>query len=107
MSERTDLDEGRGNGDNSRQAMSRSYLIPRTFIGSVMLLATAHGEPVMWPPEHMRDLPADYLEQLRTCMIAGAARMDRLHAKDSRDKESIGWVRYGRPTLSLGSACLP
>ena len=65
-----------------------------------MLLAPARGEPLAWPPEFMRNLPADYLERLKACMGAGTGRMSRLQAKDT--KESIGWVRYGQPSLLLG-----
>jgi hypothetical protein len=71
-------------------------------IGILTLVAAARGEPVAWPPESMRNLPADYLERLKACMIAGTGRMDRLQAKDSKDSASIGWVRYGQPSLLLG-----
>ena len=62
-----------------------------------MFLAPAHGDPVAWPPEFMRNLPPDYLGRLHASMVAGTGRMSRLQSKDSKSTESIGWVRYGQP----------
>ncbi len=50
----------------------------------------------------MKQLPADYLERLRQCMIAGTDRLAKMKAHDSRSTDSIGWVRYGQPSLLLG-----
>ena len=82
--------------------MSRSPYIFCILLGTLLLLAAAQGEPVAWPPEFMRNLPADYLERLKACLIAGTGRMGRLRASESKSTESIGWVRYGQPSLLLG-----
>jgi hypothetical protein len=65
-------------------------------------LAFAHAETTAWPPEHMRNLPSDYLERLHACMNAGTDRLARLKVSDSKSSDSIGWVRYGQPSLLLG-----
>ena len=57
---------------------------------------------VAWPPDYMRNLPADYLQRLHACLVAGTARMRELHYGDSDSLDSIGWVRYGMPSLILG-----
>ncbi|MBI3882597.1 MAG: hypothetical protein HY301_21360 [Verrucomicrobia bacterium] len=71
-------------------------------VGILLLVAPAYGAPVAWPPDHMRTLPPDYLERLHDCMVAGTGRMSRLQSKASTSAESIGWVRYGQPSLLLG-----
>lgn len=58
--------------------------------------------PIAWPPQHMRDLPPDYLERLHASLGAGTARMSRLRLNHSKSTDSIGWVRYGMPSLILG-----
>ena len=73
--------------------MFRNHPLYRILIGILLLLSTAHGETVAWPPESMRNLPADYLARLRACMVAGTGRMSRLRAGESTGKDSIGWVR--------------
>src|SRR4051812_2033291 len=60
------------------------------------------GEAAVWPPQYMRNLPADYVERLHASLIAGTSRLDRMSADDSKGSESIGWVRYGQPSLLLG-----
>ncbi|MFN0080827.1 MAG: hypothetical protein ACKVY0_30535 [Prosthecobacter sp.] len=74
----------------------------RSLLGTLLLVTQVHAEPVTWPPEHMRNLPADYLERLKTCMMAGTARLERMKVSDSKSSDSIGWVRYGQPSLLLG-----
>lgn len=50
----------------------------------------------------MQHLPPDYLARLREALTAATARMDRFHFADSKSSDSIGWVRYGLPSLLLG-----
>lgn len=58
--------------------------------------------PLAWPPQYMRSLPRDYLDRLHASMVAGTSRLNRLHYSDSKSTDSIGWVRYGMPSLILG-----
>src|SRR5262245_23806343 len=58
--------------------------------------------PISWPPQHMRDLPPDYLERQRASLVAGTNRLSRVRLGDSEGTDSIGWVRYGMPALVLG-----
>lgn len=58
--------------------------------------------PIAWPPEYMRSLPRDYLERLQASLVAGTSRMSKLHYSSSKGTDSIGWVRYGMPSLILG-----
>jgi hypothetical protein len=60
------------------------------------------GKPAVWPPQFMRDLPADYLERLRASLVAGTERLSRLRYSDAKSADSIGWVRHGMPSLILG-----
>lgn len=81
--------------------------MPRLHISSLlaaMLLLAARADAASdaWPPEHLRNLPPDYLERLRACMVAGTARLSRFQLADSTGRDSIGWVRYGQPSLLLG-----
>lgn len=56
-----------------------------------------------WPPEHMRNLPPDYLQRLRASLVAGTNRLSKLRYSDkSKGSDTIGWVRYGMPALILG-----
>ncbi len=80
--------------------MAKNPLIHGLFLGTLLLLRPAQGAPVPWPPEHMRQLPPDYLDRLRECLVAGTGRLGRLQA--GKSAESIGWVRYGQPALLLG-----
>ena len=66
-----------------------------------LLAGHAHAQ-FEWPPEPMRGLPSDYLERLRACMAAGTERLGRMKLADSKSTDSIGWVRYGQPSLLLG-----
>ncbi len=50
----------------------------------------------------MQSLPSDYLERLKACMVAGTERLNRMKVGDSESSDSIGWVRYGQPSLLLG-----
>ena len=50
----------------------------------------------------MQNLPSDYLERLKACMAAGTERLGRMKLADSKTSDSIGWVRYGQPSLLLG-----
>ncbi len=84
------------------QAVVRGHSLTLILAGVLLMLTPVHGATIAWPPEHMRQLPPDYLDRLHECMIAGTARMSRLQAKDSKGTESIGWVRYGQPSLLLG-----
>ena len=58
--------------------------------------------PVFWPPPHMQNLPPDYLQRLRASLVAGSGRMSKLRFSDAKSADSIGWVRYGMPSLILG-----
>src|SRR5262245_27633263 len=58
--------------------------------------------PVAWPPPHLRDLPPDYLERQHASLAAGTNRLSKLRLTNSKDTDSIGWVRYGMPALILG-----
>ncbi len=71
-------------------------------LAALLLAACVNGAPVPWPPEYMQHLPADYLERLHDCLVAGTGRLGRLQFSDSTRKDSIGWVRYGQPALLLG-----
>lgn len=55
-----------------------------------------------WPPQHMRQLPADYLERLYAGMSVGMERLERVNLNDTTGRDSIAWVRYGMPALILG-----
>ena len=59
-----------------------------------------------WPPQHMKNLPPDYLERLHASLIAGTNRLGKLRLSDSKSKDSIGWTRYGMPALILGKRAL-
>jgi len=50
----------------------------------------------------MKDLPADYLERVHASLTAGTARLSKLNFNNTKDTESIGWVRYGMPALIFG-----
>lgn len=58
--------------------------------------------PMAWPPEHMRDLPPDYLERQHANLIAVASGMDKLHFNNTKSDDSILWVRSGLAALILG-----
>lgn len=58
--------------------------------------------PMPWPPEYMQNLPADYLQRLHASLGAGTNRMSKLRFSDTKSTDSIGWVRYGMPSLILG-----
>lgn len=102
-----------------RRATSRDEFIRRVAsIAAVMLLAIvitpelSAGEtgatragsstPLAWPPEYMKHLPADYLERLHASLDTATARLERLTLDNSKASDSIGWVRYGLPSLILG-----
>jgi hypothetical protein len=70
--------------------------------GLLLFVTQAQAAPLVWPPEHMRQLPPDYLERLQACLVAGTGRLNRLEYSDSKSSDSIGWVRYGQPALLLG-----
>lgn len=55
-----------------------------------------------WPPAQMRNLPPDYLARLRASLEAGTERLSRLSLDNSESRDSIGWIRYGLPSLLLG-----
>src|SRR4051812_32454029 len=71
-------------------------------VGSLLVLGAARADPV-WPPASMAKLPPDYLQRLHASLLAGSARLDRMHFSDSEKKDSIGWVRYGQPALLTGA----
>lgn len=50
----------------------------------------------------MQHLPADYLERLRASLDAATGRLSRLSLETSESSDSIGWVRYGMPSMLLG-----
>ena len=58
--------------------------------------------PVAWPPECMKDLPADYLGRVHDGLAATARGMDRLHDSTSKSKDSLAWVDVGLSALILG-----
>jgi hypothetical protein len=58
--------------------------------------------PAIWPPKYMQHLPADYLDRLQASLVAGKQRLGRLHLESSVSRDSIGWTRYGLPSLLLG-----
>lgn len=78
--------------------------LPRiaAFLPFILLVVPVFGQSTIWPPEPMRKLPPDYLERLRACLVAGTERLGRLKIEDSQPEDSIGWVRYGQPSLLLG-----
>ncbi len=50
----------------------------------------------------MRNLPPDYLERARASLVAGVSRLGRMRSDTSQGADSIGWIRYGVPSLILG-----
>lgn len=82
--------------------MFRSRLLHLLFVGALLLIATSHAGPPDWPPQHMQALPPNYLERLKACMNAGTERLTRMKTGESQSSDSIGWVRYGQPSLLLG-----
>lgn len=78
-------------------------IIRFTFLITLLLTAQTQAETAVWPPQHMQHLPSDYLERLKACMNAGTERLNRMKASDSKSSDSIGWVRYGQPSLLLGN----
>jgi len=58
--------------------------------------------PMARPPEHMRDLPPDYLERQQANLAAVAGGMDNLHFNNTKSDDSILWVRSGLAALILG-----
>jgi hypothetical protein len=46
--------------------------------------------------------PPGYTERIAASMRAGKERLSRLSLENSESKDSIGWVRYGQPSLLLG-----
>lgn len=58
--------------------------------------------PIAWPPPYMQILPSDYVERIHASLVAGTRRMSKLHFNNSKSADSIGWVRYGMPSLILG-----
>lgn len=58
--------------------------------------------PIAWPPQHMQNLPPDYLQRQHASLVAGTSRLNRLDYSSSTSADSIGWVRYGMPALILG-----
>lgn len=79
--------------------MKRAFL-PALLCGLLLILTPARAEQAVWPPEFMKALPADYLERLRASLTAGTSRLDKM--KSGNEERSIGWVRYGQPSLLLG-----
>jgi hypothetical protein len=67
-----------------------------------MTLASAAPAPAAWPPEHMKDLPADYLARLHTSLSAGAAKLDAHTFDRAKSEDSIHWARFGLDALVLG-----
>jgi len=76
-------------------ALSAQDQLPRPASGETAV-------PVSWPPKYMQDLPADYLDRLQASLVAGKQRLARLHLESSVSRDSIGWTRYGLPSLLLG-----
>src|SRR5690349_19409820 len=84
------------------RAIIRSLQVPTLFV-PLTIAVPLHGEsPPLWPPEHMKGLPPDYLGRLKSCLVAGTERLGRLNLETSKPTDSIGWVRYGQPSLLLG-----
>ena len=54
--------------------------------------------PVAWPPAQMSDLPADYLDRLRSALQRLADGIERLKAADN----PVLWVRSGIAGFTLG-----
>jgi hypothetical protein len=59
------------------------------------------GASVAWPPQYMSQLPPEYLARVHASLVAGTSRMSRLRLADAEPRDSIGWVRYGLPSLVL------
>jgi hypothetical protein len=55
-----------------------------------------------WPPESMRHLAPDYIERMRASLNVGKERLKQKTLENSTSKDSIGWVRYGQPSLLIG-----
>lgn len=58
--------------------------------------------PMVWPPDHMKDLPPDYLERQHASLVAATGVMDKLNDSNSKSEDSITWVRGGLAALVLG-----
>ena len=69
--------------------------------GPAMAAQTAH-QSAAWPPAHMKDLPADYLQRLHASLIVGAAKLDGVDFAGSKSEDSITWARFGIDALVLG-----
>jgi hypothetical protein len=70
-------------------------------IGSALVHAQPPAKAAVWPPAHMDKLPKDYLDRCHSSLEAGTTRLAKLGGKSSNN-ESIGWIRYGMPSLILG-----
>ncbi len=85
--------------------MSRCFpamvLILGTCLAPTLAQETTPKAPP-WPPAHMKDLPADYLDRLRASLDAGTNRLNKLRLDVNKRNDSIGWTRYGMPALLLG-----
>lgn len=77
----------------------------RLLIALCALLAIARPLPASaadWPPQHMKGLPADYLQRLHDSLTAVASHLDRGNRRAATSDPSILWVRYGTGALALG-----
>lgn len=85
----------------SVRSSSNRLALPAMVLLWLLVSVMTAAEPA-WPPAHMRNLPPDYLERLHASIEAATNRMDRLKLATSESSDSIGWVRYGMPSLILG-----
>jgi hypothetical protein len=88
-----------------RRARCCSLLAVTALFGcavSAIAADDASVRPLAWPPDQMRNLPPDYLDRLHASLVAGKKRLERLRVSSSQSKDSIGWARYGLPSLILG-----
>jgi hypothetical protein len=82
------------------------YLKDRAAKGFTVVQADVGGRDravaSAWPPPFLQYLPADYLDRQRASLVAGTGRLSRFHFTHTTSADSIGWVRYGMPSLILG-----
>lgn len=70
--------------------------------GAVAFAVTVDGKAAAWPPEHLKHLPADYLQRLHQTLSAGAEKIASLDLASAKQEDSITWARYGIDALVLG-----
>lgn len=79
-----------------------SLLALGAFVAAASAAAATTSSRPAWPPEHMKHLPADYLQRVHATLSAGADRIAALDLAKARTEDSITWARFGIDALLLG-----